>query len=241
MSTGENTKSQDEVVYAESLVVGPAGSRKTITGTEINAIDGVTPGTVTASKALVVDANKDLAALRHLTITGNFVSGATTISEAELGYLDGQTAGTVAASKAALPDANKDIGTFRNLRTARVIHSEGAPTSDATVGPRTYTAAEILGGIIVRDTNGAGRSDVLPTAALLVAALPGAAVGDIIDCLIINGADAAETLTIGAGTGGGFDTNQTAASRVIAQNGSKLLRIRLTNVTALSEAYVAYL
>jgi hypothetical protein len=240
MSTGENTKSQDEVLYAESLVLGAAGSRKTITGSEINAIDGVTPGTVTASKALIVDANKDLASLRHLTITGNLVSGATTISEAELGQIDGVTAGTVAASKAAVPDANKDIGTFRNFRTTRIIHSEGAPTSDATAGARTYTAAEILGGIIVRDPNGASRSDVLPTAALLVAAIPGAAIGDIIDCLIINGADAAETITIGAGTGGGFDANQVAASRLIGQNASKLMRIRLTNVTALSEAYVVY-
>lgn len=191
MSTGENTKSQDEVLYAESLVVGAAGSRKTITGGELDAIDGVTPGTVAASKAAVVDANKDL-------------------------------------------------GTVRNFRTTRVIHSEGAPTSDATVGARTYTAAEILGGIIVRDPNGASRSDVLPTAALLVAAIPGATIGDVIDCLIINGADAAETITIGAGAGGGFDANQVAASRLISQNASKLLRIRLTNVTAASEAYVAY-
>lgn len=151
------------------------------------------------------------------------------------------TGGAVTASKAVVPDANKDVGTFRNLRVTRLIRGEGAPTSDATTGARTYTAAEILGGSIVRDTNGASRSDVLPTAALLVAALPGATVGDIIECLIVNGADANEVLTIGAGSGGGFDANQTSASRVIPQNASKLLRIRLTNVTASSEAYVAYL
>lgn len=115
-----------------------------------------------------------------------------------------------------------------------------APTSDATVGARTYTAAEILGRTIVRDPNGASRSDVLPTAALLVAALPGVRVGDTIDCLIINGADAAETITIGAGSGGTFDANQTAASRLIGQNASKVIRIRFTNVTAASEAYVVY-
>jgi len=81
---------------------------------------------------------------------------------------------------------------------------------------------------------------VLPTAALLVAALPGVRVGDVIDCLITNGADAAETITITAGTGGGFDANQTAASRIIGQNSSKLVRIRFTNVTLTTEAYVAY-
>lgn len=118
--------------------------------------------------------------------------------------------------------------------------SAPAPASYATAGPQTYTAADILGRTIVRDPNGASRSDVLPTAALLVAALPGVQVGDIVDCLIVNGADAAETVTIGAGAGGAFDANQTAASRIIGQNGSKLVRIRFTNVTAAAEAYVVY-
>lgn len=119
--------------------------------------------------------------------------------------------------------------------------NEGTPASYATVGPQTYTAADVLSGIIVRDCAGAGRSDVLPTAALLVAAMTGPQVGDVIRCSVVNGSDAAETLTIGAGSGGGFDANQTAASRVIAQNGSKVLTIRLTGVTSGAEAYVAYL
>lgn len=116
-----------------------------------------------------------------------------------------------------------------------------APTSINTAGAVTYTAAQILSGVIVRDPNGAARTDVLPTAALLVAALPGAEVGDMIKCYIVNGADAAEALTIGEGVGGAFDANQQAASRIIGQNNSKLLHIRLTNVTAAAEAYVAYL
>jgi predicted RecA/RadA family phage recombinase len=74
-----------------------------------------------------------------------------------------------------------------------------APRSYATVGAQVYTAADILGGIIVRDTNGGARTDTLPTAALLVAALPGVRVGDVVRCQIINGADAAEVLTIAAG------------------------------------------
>jgi predicted RecA/RadA family phage recombinase len=118
--------------------------------------------------------------------------------------------------------------------------SAPAPASYATAGAQTYTAADILGGIIVRDPNGASRTDVLPTAALLVAALPGVRVGDIIDCLIVNGADAAETITLSAGSGGAFDANQTAASRVIGQNSQKSVVIRFTNVTASSEAYVVY-
>lgn len=199
---------------------------------------GIVPGTVRANKAVVAGANKQV---DTLDITTPKIGGvAVTATAAETNTLAGVVAGTAAASKALVADANKDLSTLRNFRAAFVLPTLTA-TSDATAGARTYTAAEILGGIIVRDTNGASRSDVLPTAALLVAAMPGCAVGDTIRCWIINGADAAEVLTIGAGSGGAFDTNQTATSRVIGQNSSKLLHIRLTNVTALSEAYVAYL
>jgi hypothetical protein len=47
---------------------GQAGTA--LSATELLAADGVTAGTVTESKALVVDANKDLASLRNLTVTG---------------------------------------------------------------------------------------------------------------------------------------------------------------------------
>lgn len=132
-----------------------------------------------------------------------------------------------------------DQGGDFHTNGANLFRSE-SPASINTAGNVTLTAAQILGGIIVRDPNGAGRTDTLPTAALLVAAAPGAQVGDTVQCLIVNGADAAETITVAAGTGGGFDANQTAASRVIGQNNSKLLKVRFTNVTPGAEAYVVY-
>ena len=135
-------------------------------------------------------------------------------------------------------------GTIRAVtavKATRVITNEGAPTSLATAGAATYTIAQLLTGIIVRDCAGASRTDVLPTAELAVAGLAGVKVGDVIRCYIINGSDAAETITIDAGTGGGYETNQTATSRVIGQNTSKMLHLRFTVVTAGSEAYVAYL
>lgn len=133
----------------------------------------------------------------------------------------------------------KDSTRNQNI-VANAYISQSTATSDATAGARTYTAAEILGGLIVRDCAGGSRSDVLPTAALLVAAMDKPKVGDVIRCYIVNGSDAAETITIGAGTGGGFDTNQTAASRVIPQNSSKDIYIRITGVASGSEAYVVY-
>jgi hypothetical protein len=133
-------------------------------------------------------------------------------------------------------------GKVRLQAAAAVVaaSSAPAPASYNTAGNITYTAADIIGGIVVRDPNGASRTDTLPTAAQLVAALPGVRVGDIVDCLLVNGADAAENITLQAGAGGAFDANQTAASRVIGQNSQKSVLVRFTNVTAASEAYVVY-
>jgi hypothetical protein len=126
------------------------------------------------------------------------------------------------------------------LTPTRVLSADGTPASVATAGAATITAAQIMAGIYVRDCAGAGRTDTLDTAAALVAAIPGAAVGMVVSLLVINGSDAAETLTLAAGAGGAFDANQTATSRVIPQNASKTIRVRLTNVTPASEAYVVY-
>jgi len=126
------------------------------------------------------------------------------------------------------------------LKPARVITAEGAPSSVATAGAGTISAAHVMSGIYVRDCAGAGRTDTFDTGAAIVAAVPNAAVGDVLRLLIVNGSDAAETITLGVPASGGFDTNQTATARVIPQFHSKLVHIRLTNVTAGAEAYVVY-
>src|SRR5258708_2593347 len=46
---------------------------------------------------------------------------------------------------------------------------QGAPVSISTAGNVTYTAAQLYTGTIVRDTNGAARTDTLDTAAAIVA------------------------------------------------------------------------
>lgn len=51
------------------------GTEVTATAAEINATDGSVAGTVVASKAVVVDANKDIATFRNVTVT-NLDAGA---------------------------------------------------------------------------------------------------------------------------------------------------------------------
>ena len=108
-------------------------------------------------------------------------------------------------------------------------------TTDATAGPRTYTAAEILGGLILRDTAGDNRADVMPSAADLVAAIQGPAVGCSFEFTIRNTADAGETITMTAGTG-----CTTSGTMTIAQNNSKRFLVVLTSITSGSEAYTLY-
>lgn len=153
-------------------------------------------------------------------------------------FSGGITPGIVRAVKALIPDSNKDLATLRYVRATRQIEQRGAHTSLATVGAGTYLAAALLSGKIVRDPSGAGRTDTFDSAANIVAALPGAAVGDEIRCLILNDADAAETITLGVPASGAFAT--TNKTHTIAQNGMAEVIIRLTNVGSGTEAYVVY-
>jgi hypothetical protein len=113
--------------------------------------------------------------------------------------------------------------------------SKTTPTAEATAGNVTYTAAQMLLGMILRDPNGGARSDVTPTAALLVAAIKRRKVGSTFSLIIRNTADAAETITMTAGTGVTLSGTMT-----IAQNNSKLFLVRLDNITSGAEAATMY-
>lgn len=249
-AAGTNQATATPVTSRLSIVTAADGTKGVVLPSAMKGMELFIMNTVAGQALKVYPAAGDssqfnaLGADAAFTIVGGMAAHFQAESKVQWRVADsstqGVTPGTVTASKAVVVDSNKDVGTFRNLRATRLIHSEGAAASVNTAGAATYTAAQLVGGVIVRDPNGAGRTDTLDTAANLVAAVPGATVGDIIDVLIVNGADAAEAITLQAGAGGGFDANQTAASRVIAQNASKMVRIRLTNVTPASEAYVVY-
>ena len=97
----------------------------------------------------------------------------------------------------------------------------------STAGAATYTAAQLLGGMIIRDPAGAARSDVTPTAALIIAALPqGGIAGQSFEFTIRNAADADETITVTAGTDVTLSGTMT-----IAQNNSKRFLCVVTSAT----------
>jgi len=151
-----------------SVIIGG----NTLSSTELLFLDGITAGTVTASKALVVDSNKDIASLRNITITGELdaatldisgdadidgtletdalsIDGTTiTATAAELNYNDtGASVGTVVASKTVTVDANKDVASFRNITLTGELDAGSLDVSgDADIDGTLEADAITVGG-----------------------------------------------------------------------------------------------
>lgn len=136
------------------------------------------------------------------------------------------------------------------LLSQMILNNERGPTlqtSNATdlttASALTLTVAQIFGGQINRDPNGASRIDTLPTAALIAAYIRNLAgqrqvtapTRPSFEFIIQNDADAAETITIAIGTGGVIATGHTVT---IAQSNSKRFQIVMTTMTPGSEVYV---
>lgn len=120
---------------------------------------------------------------------------------------------------------------------APALTKVGSITQITSASDQSYTAAQIVGGLIIRDCNGGARTDTLPTASSLVAAIPNVYNELTVFCYITNGSDAAETITISSGAGGAFLAAQTAVSRVIPQNTARTIGLRITNISSGTEAY----
>ena len=117
------------VAKAGGLQIG--GVAVTSTAAELNLVDGITAGTVAASKAVIVDSNKDISGFRNVTATGYFEIGSAQLVEADMELIDDLTAGTVVASKAVTVDANKDVSGLRNV-TATGAFIIGSANMDET-------------------------------------------------------------------------------------------------------------
>jgi hypothetical protein len=81
--TPNSTVASSTTAVAGNLTVGgdlTLGSGAVISEAELEAIDGVTAGTVTASKAVIVDSNKDIASFRNVTLTGELDAGSLDVS-----------------------------------------------------------------------------------------------------------------------------------------------------------------
>lgn len=119
------------------------------------------------------------------------------------------------------------------------MQGTGVPVSGTGAAGTTMTAAQLGSGIFIWTSTAAAQTVTLDTAANILAYMnansAGISVGDIIQCLVINGG-ATNSFTITAGSGGASDTNQPTIT--VLANTSKTLTLRITATG--TPAYVIY-
>lgn len=132
----------------------------TATAAELGVLDSVTAGTVAASKALVVDANKDLASLRNLTLTGSLTS-------AGVAAITGQT---VFAANIATGNIPAQVSTDGNDTTPSVTETYVAavtiPANCTVTGVRIFNGSAVAGNVTayLYDSTGANVAATASTA-----------------------------------------------------------------------------
>lgn len=119
--------------------------------------------------------------------------------------------------------------------SAPAAGAPGVTTASTVSGTATYTEAQVLGGLVLHDCGGGAATGTTGTAAAIVAALSGAAIGSSFDVHVRNTSDAAETLTVAGGTG-----VTVSGTATVAQNNAKTFRFVVTDAQAGSEAVTAY-
>ena len=160
-----------------------------------------------------------------ITDTGlTIIAGGATITAGGLTVTAGGV--TVTAGGVAITD-----GALVVRGDARIRESMGL-ADNTTNSDQTYTAAQLVGGIITRDPNGSARTDTTATGTEIETELNAqgidVATGDTFTCLIVNTANGAEAITIGGGSGVAISN----AGQTIAQNESALLLFRRTGANA---------
>ena len=152
----------------------------TSNATELNYLDGSTPGTATAENALIVDSNKDIVSIRNLSATNltgtlqtaaqanitsvgtlngltiaesnTFTINSTTMNETDLSYLVGITPGSASATKALIIDSNRDISDIHTLSTTNLTATNLTGTLQ-TAAQANITSVGSLNGLTIASSN----------------------------------------------------------------------------------------
>jgi len=141
ISIGHSTS---EVTVNDNLTVTGTltlGSGAELTEAELEMLDGITAGTVAASKAVVVDSNKDIGTFRNVTIDGTFSDGNYTFDTS------GNVSGLGTISSGAITSSGVITGTGFTIGSAVINEAELETIDGITAG--TVIASKA----IVTDSN----------------------------------------------------------------------------------------
>ena len=104
-----------------------AGTAVTTTAAELNVLDGVTAGTVTASLGVVVDSNKDIGSFRNVTATGTIQGG---ILSADAVAIVDSSRGSGTSLSGATTLATYDVSTYKTAKYVYQIKKDDAEDTD---------------------------------------------------------------------------------------------------------------
>lgn len=125
--------------------------------------------------------------------------------------------------------------TTNYARLSTLAYPTVTPTVNAVAAAVTYSVAEILSGLILRDALSSARADLLPTAAAVVAAIEGCQVGTSFRFWIRNTGAGAGSITVTTNTG-----NTLSGTVAIVFQQMKEFMAVVTNATVGSEAITYY-
>ena len=156
------------------------------------------------------------------------------------------TIGSASATSVDIDAQDVEIGS--NAGASVILASSGTGTvvaqsplfapctvTSLSTGNDTYTAAMLVGGLILRTPTGGAVIDTTATAAEIVAAIAHAAVGSSFQFAVRNEAPAGSgrTVTVAGGTG-------VTASAVVSEEHTRLFLAVVTSATAGAEAVTVY-
>lgn len=128
-------------INTDELYIG--GTQASLSATELNVLDGVTAGTVTASKAAVVDSNKDIADFRNVGLTGTLTFG--------VGGQINADSGTGTASSGAVT-----VSKMAGVITSESLTTTAGNAATITVTNTLVAATDLIFVTQVGGTNSAG-------------------------------------------------------------------------------------
>ena len=130
-------------VTAAALTLGSTN----LSETELGRLDAVTIGTVAASKAVVVDANKDIASFRNITLTGELDAGSLDVSgDADIdGTLE---ADAITIAGTAIGSIFSTVANSAAIEAARVANAVSLASGIAGTGVQLFASLDTDYGLL---------------------------------------------------------------------------------------------
>jgi cytoskeletal protein CcmA (bactofilin family) len=156
------------------------GTTVTSTAAELNLVDGITAGTVSASLAVIADSNKDISGFRNVTLTGELDAATLDISgdadidgtlEADAITINGTTlAETISDTVGAMVSSNTETGisvTYDDIDNTLDFVISALPLSSIDIDGGTDIGAAIVDADLFIIDDGAGGTNRKVTASRL--------------------------------------------------------------------------